>query len=130
MLRGALLTLLLDPRYAGGGGEGARPAILPPNQIALGVFLEDFLDDPRATGLSGPLGLHDNAVSDLSLQSRPPGFRCCEPSAPDLRLWTRKRCAGGVADARVGRLATVDAEGRPVTPSRGGLYGGFRARRP
>jgi hypothetical protein len=74
MLRRALLTLLLDPRDAGGGREGALPAILPPNQIALRVFVEDFLDDPRATGLSGPLRLDDDAVSNVSFHVSPSWF--------------------------------------------------------
>src|ERR687897_3301969 len=67
MLRRALLILLLDRRGAGRRGEGARPAVLPLNQIALRLLLEELLDDPRATGLSGPLRLHDDAVSDVSL---------------------------------------------------------------
>jgi hypothetical protein len=71
MLRRAPVILLLEPRSAGGGSEGARPAVLPPNQIALGLLLEDLLDHPCATGLSGPLRLHDDAVSDVSLHGSP-----------------------------------------------------------
>src|SRR5918992_6266237 len=72
MLRRALQTLLLDRRGAGRGGEGAGVAVVPPNEVALRLALEHLLDDPCAPRLSGPLRLHDDAVSDVGLHVSPP----------------------------------------------------------
>jgi PPOX class probable F420-dependent enzyme len=76
--------------------------------------LEHLLDDPCATGLSDPLRLDDDAVSDVSLHVSPPCLSCWEQrTRPDFNLMDREEKRERVRDARVGRLATLDAEGRP-----------------
>jgi PPOX class probable F420-dependent enzyme len=108
------LPLLFDRRSAGRWREAAGPAVLPANQIARRLFLKNLLDYPCATRLSDALRLHDDAVSDVSLHvSLLLVSSWKQRTAPDFALMDPAEMRVRVRDARVGRLATLGADGRP-----------------
>jgi PPOX class probable F420-dependent enzyme len=76
--------------------------------------LEHLLDYACATGLSDPLRLDDDAVSDVSLHVSLLLVSCRDQrTGPDFRLMDQTEMRERVAAARVARLATLGADGRP-----------------
>jgi PPOX class probable F420-dependent enzyme len=88
-------------------------AVLPLDDVARRLLLEHLLDHPCATRLSDPLRLDDDPVSDVSLHGSLLDVLPRERTAPDFTVMGGEEMRERVAAARVGRLATVDAEGRP-----------------